>query len=207
VLRAALAAGHLAAQDVDALEMHGTGTSLGDPIEARATPAHAAACAVTSVSCPLVASLAWPPCRSRKCRCTDIASCSYDTVSQVLAVLGGSHAGAATRGCCLKPALPPCPNPNLPQVGAAAEALAGSAGAKARRPLELQAAKCALLHGEPAAGALGLAAAAARLRQADGPAMLHLRALNANLAPVFQARGGARVQGEGSLHACWGLPG
>jgi hypothetical protein len=92
-------------------------------------------------------------------------------------------------------------------VGAAAEALAGSAGAKARRPLELQAAKCALLHGEPAAGALGLAAAAARLRQAGGPAMLHLRALNANLAPVFQVRRGLGVRDGVCSRRAGGAPG
>ena len=72
------------------------------------------------------------------------------------------------------------------QVGAAAEVLAGAAGIKARRPLELQAAKCLALHAEPAAGALGLGALAERLRQAGGPAMLHLRALNAYLAPTLQ---------------------
>ncbi|KAK9841867.1 hypothetical protein WJX81_008145 [Elliptochloris bilobata] len=73
-------------------------------------------------------------------------------------------------------------------VGAAAEVLAGAAGAKARRPLELQAAKCRLLHAEPAAGALGLSALAQRLQQAAGPAMLHLRALNAYLAPTLHVR-------------------
>ena len=33
VIRAALAKGDVAAQDVSVLEMHGTGTGLGDPIE------------------------------------------------------------------------------------------------------------------------------------------------------------------------------
>ena len=69
------------------------------------------------------------------------------------------------------------------------EVLAGGAGAKARRPLELQAAKCRLLHAEPAAGAVGLAAVADRLRQAGGPAMLHLRSLNAYLGPTMQVAG------------------
>ena len=40
VIRCALSAGHLASADLRSLEMHGTGTALGDPIEV------GAACAV-----------------------------------------------------------------------------------------------------------------------------------------------------------------
>jgi 3-oxoacyl-(acyl-carrier-protein) synthase len=38
VLRAAMAADEVAPRQVSALEMHGTGTSLGDPIEVRMKP-------------------------------------------------------------------------------------------------------------------------------------------------------------------------
>lgn len=45
-------------------------------------------------------------------------------------------------------------------------------------PLELAAAKSSVAHTEPAAGAVGLASAVARLRQTAATTFLHLRGLN-----------------------------
>ena len=65
------------------------------------------------------------------------------------------------------------------EAGAALAVLhAGGEGGEtpgALLPLELQAAKSRLLHTEPAAGAVGLAALAARLGQAGSHGTLHLR--------------------------------
>ena len=71
------------------------------------------------------------------------------------------------------------------QVGAAFAVLQeGAAGAA--RPFALQAAKSRVLHTEPAAGAVGLAAMAAQLSQMPSPAMLHLRHVNPHVAAIFQ---------------------
>ena len=71
------------------------------------------------------------------------------------------------------------------QVGAAFAVL--QAGGEQGTPLELQAAKSRLLHTEPAAGAVGLAAAAGRLQgMPGGQAMLHLRHVNPHVSAIFQ---------------------
>ena len=72
------------------------------------------------------------------------------------------------------------------QVGAAFAVLQASE-ADGATPLELLAAKTHALHTEPAAGAVGLAAALQRLLQLDGEqAMLHLRTLNPHVASIVQ---------------------
>ena len=53
-------------------------------------------------------------------------------------------------------------------------------------PLSLQAIKSQLLHSEPAAGAVGLASMARRLRQDDCQRMLHLRTINPHVIGLFQ---------------------
>ena len=59
---------------------------------------------------------------------------------------------------------------------------AGERGA----PLELQAAKSRVLHTEPAAGAVGLAAAAGRLQRLPGQPVLHLRHTNPHVSAILQ---------------------
>ena len=71
------------------------------------------------------------------------------------------------------------------QVGAAFAVLQAAAGGGP--PLALQAAKTRVLHTEPAAGAVGLAAMAAQLSRMPSPAMLHLRHVNPHVAAIFQA--------------------
>eukprot|EP00887_Chlorella_sp_A99_P003342 scaffold26.g3342.t1 len=106
-IRAALAAGAVAGGTVQVLEMHGTGTPLGDPIE-------------------------------------------------VGAALAALHArNASTAAAC---------------------------------PLEMQAAKSRLLHTEPAAGAVGLAALVQRLGPGAGHVTLHLRTVNPHVAGVVEGR-------------------
>lgn len=59
-----------------------------------------------------------------------------------------------------------------------------------QQPLELQAAKCRVLHTEPAAGAVGLAFLAARLGQNGAHIMIQLRTVNPHVSSIFQVRSG-----------------
>ena len=75
------------------------------------------------------------------------------------------------------------------QVGAAFAVLM-TPKAEGRGPqLQLQAAKCRLLHTEPAAGAVGMLALTRRLQgQAQPGMMLQLRSMNPYVASAFQVR-------------------
>lgn len=59
-------------------------------------------------------------------------------------------------------------------------------------PLELAAAKSSIAHTEPAAGAVGLAGIAARLRQTTASAFLHLRGLNPYVQSIAAGSKGRR---------------
>jgi hypothetical protein len=62
----------------------------------------------------------------------------------------------------------------------------------AAMPLELAAAKSSVAHTEPAAGAVGFASAAARLRQTAATTFLHLRALNPYVQSIAASVKGRR---------------
>ena len=74
------------------------------------------------------------------------------------------------------------------EVGAAFAVLQSGQG----RPLELQAAKSRLLHTEPAAGAVGLANLALRMRQAGSHDTLHLRHVNPHVGSIFNSQAGKK---------------
>lgn len=59
-------------------------------------------------------------------------------------------------------------------------------------PLELAAAKSSVAHTEPAAGAVGLASAVARLRQTAATTFLHLRGLNPYVQSIAASVKGRR---------------
>lgn len=61
------------------------------------------------------------------------------------------------------------------------------------QPLELQAAKCRMLHTEPAAGAVGLTSLANRLRAGLSPLMMRLLTLNPHVDSIMQACTSARL--------------
>jgi hypothetical protein len=116
LIRSALHAAHLAAPKVGLLQMHGTGTALGDPIE----------------------------------------------------------------------------------VNAALTALMAKR-TRADGPLALSAAKAAMGHAEPAAGAVGLASAILSLESGAAPMMMHLRSVNPYVAQCVE--GGGKVAGCNAVSA------
>ena len=82
------------------------------------------------------------------------------------------------------------------QVGAAFAVLLTPKSEGSGLPLELQAAKCRVLHTEPAAGAVGLMSLVARLRGSSAPGvMIHLRGMNPYVASAFQV-GAAEIHNE-----------
>jgi hypothetical protein len=145
VVRAALAWNGMAAGDVGVLEMHGTGTALGDPIEV------GAAFAVFQVSSadgdPLKGSCADAWQHLSVCSIKMLEVVSVLPLPQLQAYL--PFPPPARLPACL----PACPPACLPVQG------------EGQHPLELQAAKSRTLHTEPAAGAVGLANLALRLGQ------------------------------------------
>jgi hypothetical protein len=73
------------------------------------------------------------------------------------------------------------------QVGAAFAVLLTPKGEGDGLPLELQAAKCRMLHTEPAAGAVGLSALTCRLlSQQRHSLMIQLRTMNPYVTSAFQ---------------------
>lgn len=73
------------------------------------------------------------------------------------------------------------------QVGAAFAVLLTPRAEGSGLPLELQAAKCRMLHAEPAAGALGILALSTRIKNhVHNRVMLQLRTLNPHVASAFQ---------------------
>jgi 3-oxoacyl-(acyl-carrier-protein) synthase/acyl carrier protein len=122
VVRAALAAAHLAVFELSGVEMHGTGTGLGDPIEIGALAA---------------------------------------------VVEGAERAG----------------------------------GGRAAPPLVLMASKSLMGHSEPAAGVMGIAHAQLAVTAAAALPLLHLRAVNAYVAPVLRGGRWAAPRQPGALPA------
>ena len=141
------------------LEMHGTGTGLGDPIEVHLL--HVFLCCNIPAGPSYHDYLCWHP---------DSQNCFLGTVCAWLCNL---------KECFFQHTIA------FAQIGAAFTVLQ-SAGTEEGAPLELQAAKSRLLHLEPAAGAAGLTQLLARLQQTPSHETLHLRSVNSHVATIFQ---------------------
>ena len=92
------------------------------------------------------------------------------------------------------------------EVAAASAALRPQSTASSVQPLSLVASKSSAGHCEPAAGMVGLAAAAASLQHLKAVPVLHLRALNPHVESALESRrtagAGANSRVSGVAAAC-----